>query len=1508
MASFTDILQNQSPIRLKERKLINPQAIYEKMLEIYDGELAKLDHKERKFFEYLLHNEAYRQFVSYADTPKLVDNTMETSFGSINYSSMLRRIYEKGLRKTGLNLDEGEITDEVVVAPALRKSRLNRKSIHDDISLALNTNVEEERRAASDRLNNVDFKDLDESVREDAVAEFLQILSLYTKTTASTNHPTDGSRREYKEAFLDFRKSLDPLRDLFTKGSLAVEEGKEREIKVTSKVTRYDYSTGDDESPTGQREVEVTKVVGRIDVYAGDANVVKSREIFSKLAGELHAPEKNLQSHQEIAWNTRASKRIFDAAGIMASGIATAISSIGLDPRKYKDQIIGAVNISAHTWNIDKDGKPNNRPNYFITHLVTQQRDINLYYIHELAKLSAAIRDDDLDREKALNKIRAMIWKRLDMIEGAYEIEATPYGVDPRRYVGERYRDQVWEFINKTLPKIENDGKVINEIKKVFFDRGFPDKIISTSDGERKAISGEIGTLYNQFGEAQNLLQDLKNLESQRTLYNALRKRAESNTNGHAGTVEKDGVTLTIKEIDIHLASIEKAIKSKTNAIQDPTRFEILSTLEKYKPYADAGIVITKPGYTDNNLFLEDLRDLEKYNITVPEYIDPFGKKSPLNVLDILQIQAKHGNFSQKGEYRQSSEVIEKTFNMVNEILKSEDIYKILESIGITPRDGRTFTSRELMDIINYEEPYSSLPKNIKNDERMDSAVTLLKDAIQKWVSSNITAADAAFARFQQNQATTADTDLFRVVDTLQELRIIANNSEAIPLVLIAECKGSKNLEDVLFLLNAMNDDRNGKLKGPMISPLLEYPKDIEVMPQVAKEIYENPHFREHNKNCLFISGRRPEKYDEKTGYITKIKLEDLINNIKDQEIRDLALKKIQEQLEEKPVVFGINLTEGKISEEELNRYLKNTDIQNYIMMVAGSDAFKSASTAIRFYTNNLGYKQSQSEILVYGVMLQKYLGCGSSVHRNHVTDALHTTGQGLELLMMSSHYIAVNAEGTIVQNAANQHNIPLTLDGKYPPELIAIHNLGNRANLPAVNGEETENKKNLSRKRIKSYTDNFHDSKDYARYFTFCVPHELSKLYEISARPPARIDSVDLPDISQDPKTGKANGIDPETQRAIGHNFTLIASGFTPAHLFYGVADYLGADKNGRIEDIDGAVKRFLKDPDEQDVINRAIWGIVHSDPGKAWEYVNKSFKLQRPLIRTIGEDGNVYIQLHAEGKLISLQDIADGNLEALEHFDLIKILSDPKRGILLGKLNSCVDILNKYTNKETTDLWNLIGGVINNEKFSSWEDIYEEVDKVLNTPDVLKNKLDKESDEYISLRKTLVDYCAERENIYGAVRCAARMDLELTKTTKSINQVLNKITGKKVADRYLASKDCTMDAIGYISPMLYNEYRMSSISLKEARDNILEQFSLGKVPKKPLDKDQKSYEMMDKYFPDHYLTKTLIGELTPVSLDRSQIAIAYAAQKSQFMRDRLHQQRLYSQVDSEAHLVNAS
>lgn len=1507
MVSFTDILQNQSPIRLRNRKFIAPKEVYEKMLEIYEGELTKLDHKERKFFEYLLHNEAYRQFVSYADTTELTDNTLETSLSSINYSSMLRRIYEKGLRKTGLDLDDNEITDEGV-APALRRSRMNRKSIHHDINLALKADKDEERRVASDRLNNVDFQDLNQSVREEAVVEFLGILGLYTRTTTSTNHPTDGSTREYKEAFFDFRKSLAPLRDLFTKGSLEVEKGKKKEILETIKVPRYDYALGDDETPTKQVEVEITRVIGKVDVYLDDQNIVNSRDIFSRLVKELHAPNKNLEPHQEIAWNTRASRRIFDAAGIMASNIATAIASMSLDPGKYKDRIIKAVNISAHTWNIDKDGKPNNRPSYFITHLVTQQRDINLYYIHELAKLGVAIKDGDPDKERALNKIRAMIWKRMDMIEAAYEIEATPYGVDPRRYVGERYRDQVWEFINKTLPKIENNGKVIDEIKKVFFDRGFPDKVISTNDGERRAISGEIGTLYNQFGEAQNLLQDLRSLESQRTLYNALLKRAESNINGHAGTVEKDGVTLTTQGINIHLASIEKAIRSKTNAIQDPTRFEILSTLDKYKAYADAGIVITKPGYTDNNLFLEDLKSLEKYNITIPDYIDPHGKKSPLNVLDVLQIQAKHGNFSQKGEYRQSSEVIERTFNRVNEILKSEDIYKILENIGIIPKEGGAFTSRELMDIINYEEPYSSLPENIKKDDRMDSAVTLLKDAIQKWVSSNITSADASFARFQQNQATTTDTDLFRVVDTLQELRVIANNSEAIPLVLIAECKGSKNLEDVLFLLNAMNDDRNGKLKGPMVSPLLEYPKDIVAMPQVAKETYENPHFREHNKNCLIVGGRKPEKYDEKTGYITKIKLEDLINNIRDQEIRDTALKKIQEQLEAKSEVFGINLTEGKISEEELNRYLKNTDIQNYIMMVAGSDAFKSASTAIRFYTNNLGYKQSQAEILVYGVMLQKYLGCGSSVHRNYVTDALHTTGQGLELLMMSSHYIAVNAEGTIVQNAANQHNIPLTLDGKYPPELIAIHNLGNRANLPSVNGEETENKKALSKKRIESYTHDLHDSKDYARYFTFCVPHELSKLYEISARPPARIDSVDLPDISQDPKTGKASGIDPETQRAIGHNFAMTAAGFTPAHLFYGVADYLGADNNGNIEDIDGAVRRFLKDPDEQDVINRAIWAIVHSDTSKAWDYVNKSFKFQRPLIRTVREDGKVYIQLHNEGKFISLQDIADGNLEALEHFDLIKILSDPKRGVLLNKLNSCVDILNKYTNKETTDLWNLIGSVIKNEKFSCWEEIYEKVDKILDANNILKIKMDKESDEYINIRKTLVDYCAERENIFGAVRTAARMDLELTKATKSINQILNKIIGKEVNDRYLTDKDCCMDAIVHLSPMLYNEYRMSSSSLREARDNILEQFSLGKMPKKPLSKGSKEYEMMDKYFPDHYLVKSLIGEITPVSLDRSQVAIAYAAQESQFIKDRLHQQKLYSQVAAEAQIANAS
>ena len=156
-----------------------------------------------------------------------------------------------------------------------------------------------------------------------------------------------------------------------------------------------------------------------------------------------------------------------------------------------------------------------------------------------------------------------------------------------------------------------------------------------------------------------------------------------------------------------------------------------------------------------------------------------------------------------------------------------------------------------------------------------------------------------------------------------------------------------------------------------------------------------------------------------------------------------------------------------------------------------------------------------------------------------------------------------------------------------------AVLNLGNFLNLVPEDAELHADIVEASIERVERYQKKY-ESPEFDSLVDHFIPSKLEKTFSYAARPPWRV--------------GEGKDTGPDTMRAIGFGQSLNNAGWGAVHVYYDLAEFLGADpKTGEFPSEEAAQKAadlYLSSPRTQDVINRANFNLSLSDRDMGWKF----------------------------------------------------------------------------------------------------------------------------------------------------------------------------------------------------------------------------------------------------------------------------------------------------------------
>ncbi len=474
----------------------------------------------------------------------------------------------------------------------------------------------------------------------------------------------------------------------------------------------------------------------------------------------------------------------------------------------------------------------------------------------------------------------------------------------------------------------------------------------------------------------------------------------------------------------------------------------------------------------------------------------------------------------------------------------------------------------------------------------------------------------------------------------------------------------------------------------------------------------------------------------------------------------------------------AIRFNTPELNDEERNQLLEDykdkliDPVKAIDPMDAGSDSLKSGSQATIYRTNN-SRTRLQVGLLEHGLVSVNYKGTGSGHHRASITLAQVRTRQGIEL--------RVPGESLAMQNEQNQVHRAFQIHGfetEYSKKVDDYNELysnvldnipegkadrlvkslkGQREELATIALSNVNNTlrlkdEGLSDEQIDSMIDNYindlYNTESFDRLVDIATPRKMEGENSFAARPAERIRA-----------SLAAFGVG--DLRAIGYGAVLNNSGNGSPHLYYGLSDAINsAGPDGIIpeEKLDNAVHQYLTNPTVQSMMNRAMFSLTYSDFDQSWEFMKSGAGLSDDIQRVV-ENGEVSLQ---KGDIkLSIQDIAQGNVD-------------------------------------------------------------QELSELLGNGDELET-----------------------------VKTLAKLDSESSRNLVAMNQVLARVTGKEIEmSNELHDPQTLIDSIAEFHPELAKERQEITDKVKKARDVILDGFKYEKAEGNL--KNALKEELAEKYFGD--------------------------------------------------------
>lgn len=434
-----------------------------------------------------------------------------------------------------------------------------------------------------------------------------------------------------------------------------------------------------------------------------------------------------------------------------------------------------------------------------------------------------------------------------------------------------------------------------------------------------------------------------------------------------------------------------------------------------------------------------------------------------------------------------------------------------------------------------------------------------------------------------------------RFYETLKGFQIAAENPQAIPRYLIAECENSTDVLTAFFMLKAMepNETRHlGNVRERVeIVPLFEHREHVEQSPQTLTEAYQNRHFRTHHNG---LTHPQDPAINERVPVRQSLTLPDG-TFAPSPEMRRITVAEAKEH-------YGI-----KPEMKDKNRLIEATKL----VMYAGSDITKSAGSGgagLVMHTTNEMRKTLLD--LDHPVLLVDYTGVGGGMHRSQPVSTAYETAQGRSLRQTPqsiAQKILLQAGRAVSKflglELPRMHGLEAAKNYSAEKDavLTAELNMGNLAGLQWNN--EAWGRKNGTGERLSATMTAYqglYDDPAYAAYMGYSAD-PFVKLTSYAARSAARVGSKS--DQGFPPLVDVAN------LRAIGYGAALNASG-SCAGLYYGASAFLKGDENGVLSEnnLNELKDLYLKDPIAQDRINRATYGVVMADLDTAWNYLGRN------------------------------------------------------------------------------------------------------------------------------------------------------------------------------------------------------------------------------------------------------------------------------------------------------------
>ncbi len=540
--------------------------------------------------------------------------------------------------------------------------------------------------------------------------------------------------------------------------------------------------------------------------------------------------------------------------------------------------------------------------------------------------------------------------------------------------------------------------------------------------------------------------------------------------------------------------------------------------------------------YKDAQNFLDDLFSIRKdFNKEYPSY-----KEGAISPLDGLIIQT--GNFLNTALSIQIRHNQDKHTNVIEQVAELAG----MDAAAIHTRQGVD----TLIERLNTDMPFRE-DLRAKVQEKM--AAIHASGHHQRDASGNITHKE--------------DFDFYQ---TLEGMRLAAENPAAIPHYLIAECSSSQAILEAFALLQLMQKEVNPAEKVEII-PLVEYPaqameKNGKIpYAEMLKEAYENPYFSDHHRH---------------------------LRQAEDPALADYSLDNGKQPLNvaEAKRRYGLAVKDG--DEQKIIHSAK-------LAMGAGSDITKAGGAAAAALMQNATEKLRESLLdMKDPVLLIDYIGCGGGVHRSQPVSTAYETVQGRSM-RQSPYFIAQKTINRLSHHlrekfAHDPAGGKSSLLGRAFNFIAAQINLGNLLGMPRNEQAWEQETQPRVHAWVEKYQELYH-SEEFKELLGYSAD-AFAKLTSFAARPAVRESGKDTVSFPQ--------GVEVEKLRAIGYGAALNAAG-SCASLYYGASAFL---KRGGEENISRLRTTYLGDPKAQDAINRATYGIVMADMKTAWRYLGEA------------------------------------------------------------------------------------------------------------------------------------------------------------------------------------------------------------------------------------------------------------------------------------------------------------